>query len=282
MILTIDIGNSRIKWALWKSGEIVIRAVAVYEADKCSDALDRLYSDVSQLPSKVSSKQFPGELLLSENPMRVFAACVAGDVVRNALNSWVKRHWLVSVEYLETQKQYKNIVNAYDDPSQHGVDRWAGIVAACQSYPDSSLCVIGAGTAVTFDFVKIRNESHHKHYQHMGGYILPSYETMHAALLANTVKIKSVLNVEHSKQEVPSNTSDAVNQGLHILLQAGIREICEQAKNELDESMKIILTGGFAPVILNYPDMPMMTHEPDLIMKGLYGMLEQQNFEVSV
>ena len=40
--------------------------------------------------------------------------------------------------------------------------------------------------------------------------------------------------------------------------------------------MKIILTGGFAKTILNYPDMPAMHHKPDLVMEGLYNIMKQQ------
>ena len=92
----------------------------------------------------------------------------------------------------------------------------------------------------------------------------------------------SVFEESFSNQEIPDNTSDAVNQGCHKLLQAGIRDICQSARNEMRGSVKIIITGGNAKAILNYPDMPLMQHEPDLVMQGLYNIMVQQGNEVGV
>lgn len=250
MILTVDIGNSRIKWALWQTEKIVARGVAAYDKDDAMDSVDKLLS-------------------VLEKPSRVVTVCVAGKKVRYALDKWVKQCWQLDVEYLKTQKQYKNIINGYQDPGQHGADRWAAVVAAHQSFPDSSVCVISAGTATTFDLVD-------KNGQHLGGYILPSYASMHAALLVDTVDVLSIANVQSDQHNIPDNTDDAVNQGLHMLLQAGIRELCQFSRDSMDESMQIILTGGFAETILAYPDMPAMHHKPDLIMQGLYNIMNQQ------
>ena len=75
---------------------------------------------------------------------------------------------------------------------------------------------------------------------------------------------------------VPDNTNDAVNQGLHKLLQAGVREICQIAKQKMESPMQIIISGGFAKTILSYPDMPGMIYQPDLVMQGLYEIMKQR------
>jgi len=250
MILTVDIGNSRIKWASWQAGEIIARGAAPYTLDKCADVFDALFVAV-------------------EKPAHIFAACVAGDKLSQALNEWSQRYWQLDVEFLKTEKQFNNIVNAYEDPGQHGVDRWAAVVAGHQSYPGFSVCVINAGTAITFDFAN-------KDGRHLGGYILPSYVTMHRALLADTANVKSAFDIQFDENNVPNNTSDAVNQGLHKLLQTGVREICQLAKQKMDSPMQIIISGGFAEIILGYPDMPVMLHEPDLVMRGLYDIMKQR------
>lgn len=251
MILTIDIGNSRIKWALWRDGVITVRGVADYELDKAESGFTALFSAVAK-------------------PSRVLAVCVAGDIMRQALAGQVMQHWQLEVEYLKTQKRFNTIVNAYRNPAQHGADRWAAVVAAQQNFPDVSLCVISAGTAITFDLVA-------KNGRHLGGYILPSYATMHAGLHADTADVRPVFDGKYADlHDIPDNTDDAVNQGLHKLLQAGIRELCQFSQDKMDETMQIIVTGGFAKTILCYPDMPAMHHEPDLIMQGLYIIMNQQ------
>ncbi len=254
MILTVDIGNSRIKWALWQAQIIISRGVAAYAKDRPSDTFDKLFSMVA------SPK---------EQPSRVLAVCVAEDVMSQSLSSWVKQRWQLDVEYLKTEKQYGDITNAYPDPEQHGVDRWAGVVAGHLGFPGCSVCVVSAGTAITFDLIN-------KNGQHLGGYILPSYATMHKALIADTTNVEAEFSMRFHKSSIPDNTNDAVNQGLHKFIQAGIRELCRFAESKMDEPMKIILTGGFAKTILAYPDMPAMHHKPDLVMEGLYNIMKQQ------
>ena len=253
MILTVDIGNSRIKWASWQAEKIVARGVAAYTADKSADVFEKLFSVV-------------------EKPTFIFALCVAGNKLSQGLLEWSKQHWQLDVEFLKTEKQFNNVINAYDDPGEHGVDRWAAVVASHQSYPCFSVCVINAGTAITFDLIN-------KNGRHLGGYILPSYVTMHKALLMDTANVKSALNVEFYQHGVPNNTNDAVNLGLHKLLQAGIREICQFAKQKMDSPMQIIISGGFAETILGYPDMPAMIHQPDLVMQGLFEIMKQRMSE---
>ena len=255
MILTVDIGNSRIKCASWRAGKIVDRGVVTYAKDNPTESFDELFSMFSALSEERSS--------------RVLAVCVAADDVLQALHEWVKQHWQLDVEYLKTQKQYKNIINAYQEPEQHGADRWAGIVAGHLSFPGSSVCMISAGTAITFDLIN-------KDGQHLGGYILPSYATMHAALMSDTAKVESTFSMQFHEHSIPDNTNDAVNQGLHRFIRAGVRDLCQFAQGEMGEPMKIIITGGFAKTILDYPDMPVMHHEPDLVMQGLYSIMMQQ------
>jgi pantothenate kinase type III len=91
--------------------------------------------------------------------------------------------------------------------------------------------------------------------------------------------ISALNNKPQYKPAVPDNTNDAVNQGLHKLLQAGIRELCSFAQDIMGEPMKIIITGGFAEIILNYPDMPVMQYKPDLVMQGLYDIMKCRNDE---
>ncbi len=71
MILTVDIGNSRIKWASWQAEKIVARGAAAYTADKSAEVFDRLFSMV-------------------EKPAQVFAICVAGKELSWSLGEWSK------------------------------------------------------------------------------------------------------------------------------------------------------------------------------------------------
>lgn len=250
MILTVDIGNSRIKLAQWQAGIIVARKASSPADANLATTLDALFSGI-------------------DKPSRIVAVCVADEKKRRALLDWVAQHWQLTVEFMKTEKQYKNIINAYDDPGQHGADRWAAVVAAHELFTPLPVCVISAGTAITFDFVSEKGE-------HLGGYILPSYVTMHRALLGDTANVMADLTMQFiDDKKIPDNTNAAVNHGLHKLLQAGVRELCSSAKQVLGESVKIIITGGFAQTILSYPEMPEIRYQPDLVMQGLYSIMLQ-------
>lgn len=248
MILTVDIGNSRIKLAQWHSGVIVAHNLSVYHGEKLTDIFDTLFVEM-------------------EKPSEIYAVCVAGREKSTAFVDWVNRHWRQTVRFMKTEKQYKNIINGYPDPAQHGPDRWACVVAASELFPDAPICVISAGTAITFDLMQADGK-------HLGGYILPSYVSMHRALLAGTANIASVASERFvANRKIPDNTDAAVNAGLHKLLQAGVCEICSTAKIVLGETMKIVITGGSAQAIMAYPQIPAMSYQPDLVMQGLYKIM---------
>ena len=266
MILTVDIGNSRIKWAQWLDGTIIARDAQPYDKADTVAAFDAALSAIEQ-------------------PERVYAVCVAGDPVALGLSDWVAANWQCDIDFLAAQDHFGDIRHAYDDPAQHGADRWAALVAARRLYPDESVCVIGAGTAITIDMLN-------RDGQHLGGYILPSFTSMQAALLGSTENIESAMaasrpgaeqlssqaapETETGREQVPRDTAQAVEQGLHRLVRAGIRDMCELAGHVLGPPYKIVLTGGAAKTILGYPGMPAMACHPDLVMQGLYTVLDHR------
>ena len=275
MIVTVDIGNSRVKCAQWVAEEIIARSAADYESGTGNEQRRKVFE---QLFASV------------QKPQRVLAVCVGHRDMRHSLTDWVRACWQLEVEFLSTSQKYGDVVNAYADPTRHGADRWAAVVAARQAEPESPLCIISAGTAITFDLLE-------KDGQHLGGYILPSYISMHSAMLSDTADLESFTDMAgktveadlhmqyHSadaekplggpvlNEAVPADTSAAIEQGLHRMIQAGVRDICELAQARLGSSMKIIITGGFATTLLKYPSIPEMLHKPDLVMQGLYNIL---------
>jgi type III pantothenate kinase len=269
MILTIDIGNSRIKWAQWLTEVIIARGAASYDAHGQADDIGRLLATV-------------------EKPDKVLAVCVANDRLRELLAQWVRQNWQLDVVFLETQRTFGHMVNAYDDPKRHGADRWASVVAAHHLFPDAPVCVINAGSATAIDYVDQQG-------RHLGGYIMPSFSLMYDALTRGTAKLglpdynelsvseKSVKTttdeIADSRQDMdatpfPRDTLPAVTEGLHRFIRSGVRDICRQASEKLGCSSKVVLTGGFAKTILAYTDMPEMVHKPDLVMHGVYIMLK--------
>ena len=242
-MLTVDIGNTSIKWAVWNGAHI------------------------SRAGSSEYSKQDPENVFAMWNDMqpekRVMVACVAGESVEHALSNWLQAHWSVVPDFLRSTAKRGGVTSAYADPSQYGVDRWAALLAAHSLY-DDPVCIIDAGTAITVDLLDAEG-------RHRGGRILPGLRMMREALLMGTAGIRQA---DGEPVAFASNTEDAVSSGTLHMLQAALIEICSSARQCLGNNMKIIITGGMSEQIMSLPGMPEMLHEPDLVMKGLYVAAE--------
>jgi type III pantothenate kinase len=242
-MLTIDIGNTYVKWAVWNDARII------------------------QTGSSEYSKQDPKEVFAIWNDVRpekrVMVACVAGGAVERALSEWMQAHWSIVPEFLRSTAKRGGVINAYADPVQYGVDRWAALLGARSLY-DDPVCIIDAGTAITVDLLDAEGVHH-------GGRILPGLQMMREALLKGT---EGIHQADGEPTAFANNTADAVSSGTLHMLQAALIEICSSAGQCLGNNMKIIITGGMSEQIMSLPGMPEMLHEPDLVMKGLHAAAE--------
>mgnify|MGYP001824738926 CR=1 FL=1 len=64
--------------------------------------------------------------------------------------------------------------------------------------------------------------------------------------------------------------------GLHKMLKAAVRDICQYARERMGETTQVIVTGGWAKNVMRYNNMPQMLHKPDLVMQGLYTIKMQR------
>ena len=249
-ILTVDIGNSRIKWALWKNASMVEQGAHVYNSDNLSTVLSQAWQTL----------EMPGAIML---------ACVAGSDVEMKTQNWLAEHWQREARALRTTKQFAELRHAYAHPEQHGVDRWAAMIAARDLY-QTPLCVISCGTATTLDLIDADG-------RHLGGQIMPGTELMFAALKS---RIPVLSNLEFSSavpdQPFATNTDDAVQLGISQMAVAGLDRACDAARERLGADMKILITGGAATAMLalmkNAAEL-----QPDLVLRGLYLASQQEN-----
>ena len=242
-MLTVDIGNTHIKWALWERGDITRKGVCAF------------------------SKQAPGHAFDIWKPLqpqrRVVVACVAGEMVAQALKDWVRTQWSVEAEFLHSVARQQGVTNAYPDPEQYGVDRWAALLGAHALYR-VPVCIIDAGTAITVDLLEAGGV-------HRGGRILPGLQMMTSALLDGADGIQ---RTDGMIVAFADNTADAVSSGTLHMLRAALAEICESAGQQLGSDMKIIITGGMSELIMSLPGLPAMLHQPDLVLIGLHAAAE--------
>jgi len=236
VILLIDIGNSRIKWARAEQG--------------------RVGAPISAPPEAAS---FEGLGQLPEAPERVLVSSVAGQRLDAALCSFCEQHWSLRPVFAVSEPERLGLRNAYADHRLLGVDRWLAMLAAW-SRCRSACCVVDAGTALTVDLVDAGG-------QHLGGYIVPGTRLMTAALEQRTADIARHRAAEPGApagQAAPGrNTADAVAAGSRQA-QAGL---VRQALEQLGGSARLFLTGGEAAQLA--PLLAGAEHRAALVLEGL-------------
>src|SRR5436190_14548208 len=187
MVLVVDVGNSRMKWALYDPRGWLAQGV-VPNTEIGTLAL----RDWQNLP----------------RPVRAVGVNVAGESARVRVEGQLAR-WRLPMEWLHATSSAGGVTNRYTKPVQLGPDRWASLIAArrralASGGADSAACiVINAGTAVTIDALDVDGVF-------QGGLILPGIRLMIQALADNTAALKVPPgNYAH----FPTNTADAIYSG---------------------------------------------------------------------
>jgi type III pantothenate kinase len=224
MILALDIGNTRLKWAAFDGEAIVTRgAMFIAEIDQF---LER--ADIAALRP----------------------TAVAGSHVANAATRRRIEEQLASlghaVHWIESTASARGVQNGYEEASRLGTDRWAALIAAWQRQLAPCL-VVSAGTALTVDQLDERGEF-------LGGAIVAGYHAMLGGLAGNTAAL-SVDAGDWTAQ--PKNTRDALATGAIDAMAGAVERsyvrLCA-VLNERGVAIKprIVLTGGSAYRLLTH------------------------------
>ena len=228
--LLVDIGNSRIKYALVtdRSEELVIATcLKPQELDRAIHACKKL------ILSSVGHGQQVTEIA---------AICEA---------------YGKPLQIISTEAQKFGIHCAYKNYQTMGVDRWLAILAG-RNITQLPLGVIHLGTANTCDFI-LNNH-------HLGGWISPGFTVMRESLIANTQKVFG--NSEYpTTLELGDNTEQCVNMGCIAAVQ-GFAKMAESQLALLADEYKIIIAGG-ARDLLNDLDQDCILFQENLVLQGL-------------
>jgi type III pantothenate kinase len=129
----------------------------------------------------------------------------------------------------------------YDNPKEVGADRIVNAVAAYEEYK-RAIIVVDFGTATTFDYVSERGE-------YMGGVICPGIMISCEALFQKASKLPRVEIFARPRSILAKNTIASMNAGI-VYGYAGLVEgIILRTKQEMSKDLKVVATGGLAPLI---------------------------------
>jgi type III pantothenate kinase len=239
MLLLIDAGNTRVKWALAHED-------AELGAWQASGAL--FHSELGAL----------ADILVQHQPRRAWLSNVAGVTIRSQLEALLRAGGIPmeSMHWFHSQAQCAGVTNGYRDPSQLGCDRFASLLGARALFPEKALLVITAGTATTIDALDASG-------RFVGGMILPGLGTMAQSLALSTAQLPHV-EARLSVSCFADNTLDAIVSGC---VQAQLGAIM-QARVQLPEA-HCVLSGGAAEYLVPY--LPASVQQVEqLVLRGLH------------
>jgi type III pantothenate kinase len=241
MLLLIDIGNTRIKWATFDRNTLETQQAVPHASWTLSECL----TSFAALPL----------------PKRVLVSNVGGERVADIVRSATSQCWGIHPEFMQSTAAAGGIVNAYPEPAKLGVDRWLAMIAAFAEH-QQSLCVVGIGTAATVDGVAADGK-------HLGGLIVPGPDLMVGSLLRNTSEIaRRAQQGSVGSGVFANNTLGAVHQGATHAVAALAERAVESMKIQLGVQPLLILTGGASAEVARHIRFPHVL-TPDLVLRGL-------------
>jgi len=234
MILVIDVGNTRLKWAWLTSTGLSDQQAIVHREAK---------------PGLWTAALFES----GQKPTRVLVSNVAGPTMAKTLTQLAKKMFNANVEFVTAAQEFHGLTNGYLDPTLLGADRWLALIGAWTL----------ARSAVKVDSVDANG-------QHLGGLIAPGIHMMREALMNKTSDIAKA--VEHSTPSLAgvlaNNTIGAVSRGAVFALAGMADRAAEIIEQSTGVKPKLFITGGDAGMITG----TMRAHGeivPDLVLQGL-------------
>jgi len=240
MIVLVDIGNSRIKWARFDGRDLGPSRAERYGAWRARDYARLLAGS-------------PGGL--------VVASVAAAEVVRALRNA--ARRARVPVTLLRVPRRAAGVTVGYQEPWRLGVDRFVAAVGAHRLFPGMPLLIAGIGTALTLDLLDGAG-------RHQGGAIIPGPKLMIDSLLTRThgIRRRAQGGGQNSATLFGRSTRDGIERGARFAAAALIERSVEEAQVRLKRRPLVVLTGGDASLVRPLLSVPAVG-VPDLVLKGL-------------
>lgn len=211
MVLTVDVGNTRIK-------------AAVFEG---SSVLENFVFEKNELEIKIENilKKFP-------NCSDLVVASV-GNVEKHSFLAFENR---LTIHFLTHDCPFP-FINKYATPKTLGIDRMVLAAGATLQFPKQNRLVIDAGTCITFDFIDGSDN-------YLGGAISPGLRLRYESLHDYTARLP-LLTLEMPESYIGNSTVHAIHSGVVNGLVYEIDGFINEYRTNFSNFI-IILTGGDA------------------------------------
>lgn len=237
MKLLVDIGNTRLKWAVWRDGRRAMGGVYAHRDTPFDVALSGNWTALAR-------------------PSAILVSSVVSQDVERALAAFMATLFDVAPQFVRSPAAALGITNAYAEPARLGVDRFLALAALHATQPRAQV-LVSCGTALTLDAIGADG-------RHLGGLIAPSPDLSRHALLGATARIG---DAEGRLVEIADTTQDAVQSGCVLAAVALIERFRAQAAGVLGETPALVGDGGGLDAWRAL--LPDMERGRDLVLRGL-------------
>ncbi len=221
MLFVLDIGNSRLKWALYTMPH---HASAIHSQGVCFlENIDQLAeNDWADLPA----------------PSYILGCIVAGDAIKGRVKEQLEL-WQAVPQWVVASERECGVTNGYDHPMRLGADRWVAMIGARQRLIQQGLAsrplvVVMVGTAVTVEAMDSSGKF-------LGGFIIPGHGIMLKALESGTAG----LHVPTGEVvPFPTNTSDALTSGGTYAIAGAVERMMSHVREHCGQEPHCVMTGG--------------------------------------
>jgi type III pantothenate kinase len=236
MILTIDVGNTNVKVAVFKQFNII---------------------DTFVFQKNNFQNNF--QIIFKKHPNLTQAVIASVSMLDEKDTVWLKNQIEVMEINVDSNFPFKN---KYTTPTTLGVDRMVLASGAVFHYPNQDVLIIDAGTCITYDFITNKKE-------YLGGAISPGLRLRYKALNDYTAKLP--LLESNSPENIIGNSTD---QSIHSGVVNGLCYEIEGFISEFSvkkEQFTIILTGGDAIFLANRLKSTIFADE-NFLLKSLHQL----------
>jgi type III pantothenate kinase len=243
--LAIDVGNTRLKWALFDAPRpgAAVQAQGVEFLENIDKMADGAWSGLTR-------------------PERMLGCAVAADTVRRRVEEQMEELWDVPAHWVVASAAEAGLTNGYDHPTRLGSDRWVAMIGAWHRMlaqgPARPMVVVMVGTAVTVDAVDPLG-------RFLGGFILPGHGIMLRALESGTAGLYVPTG---EVREFPTNTSDALTSGGTYAIAGAVERMVQHVRGRCGTEPACLMTGGAGWKMAPHMSVPFELVE-SLIFDGL-------------
>ncbi|AVI51060.1 type III pantothenate kinase [Pukyongia salina] len=238
MNLIIDVGNTRIKLAVFNEGQLLHNFVC--DAEDFTNTLNLIH------------REYPG-----------ITHCILASVGKfsEANISLLQQHYTVIKLDHKTKVPFKN---NYGTASTLGVDRIALVSAAAVEFPKKNVLVIDAGSCITYDLITANNT-------YLGGAISPGilmrYKAIHT-FTANLPLLEPKLPIIQTGNSTESSIHSGILQAVVFEIEGFVRTYKEKYPD-----LTVILTGGDAHFLRDSLKSDIFANS-NFLLEGLNFILE--------